>query len=107
MQYYKVIKDGKVIDVLDRIQYVKYSKKHKRMFNSIMEDAEAIMSSDGMYAWHINTLLEIPVKDERYCTVEIESIDEFEYRQLKTLNLKTPEEIIDSFVLELVESGVL
>lgn len=107
MQYYKVIKDGKVIDVLDRIQYVKYSKKHKRMLNSIMADAEAILSSDGKYAWHINTLLEIPVKDERYCTVEIEQIDKFEYDQLRTLNLKTPEEIIDAFVFSLLEKNII
>lgn len=105
MKYYKVLKDGKVIDVLDSIHYVKYSKKHKRMFNSVIGDAEAILSSDGKYAWHINTLLEIPI--DGYDTVDLIPIDVYEYNQLKALNGKTPQEIIDNFVLELVESGVL
>lgn len=105
MQYYKVLKDGKVIDVLDHIHYLKYNMKHKRMFNSIKEDAEAILSSDGKYAWHLRGLRKLPVAG--YDTVEIFEIDVYEYRQLKALNCKTPQEIIDNFVLELIESGVL
>jgi len=105
MQYYKVIKDEKVIDVLDCIRYVKYNKKHKRMFNAPIADAEAILSSDGKYAWHINTLKMIPV--EGYDTVELIPIDVYEYNQLKMFNGKTPEQIIDDFVLSLVEGGIL
>lgn len=105
MQYYKVIKDGKVIDVLDCIRYVKYNKKHNRMFNAPIDDAEAILSSDGKYVWHINTLKMLPV--DGYDTVEIQKIDQYEYSQLKALNGKTPEQIIDEFVLSLVEGGIL
>ena len=105
MQYYKVIKDGKVIDVLDCIYYVKYHPKHKCMFNASIAEAEAILSSDGKYAWHINTLRMIPV--EGYDTVELLPIDVYEYDKLKRLNLCTLEEITDSIILELVESGVL
>ena len=77
MQYYKVIKDGKIIDVLDCIYYVKYHPKHKRMFNATISEAEAILSSDGKYAWHINTLKMIP--GEGYDTVEIEEVSKYEY----------------------------
>ena len=108
MKYYKVIKDNRVIDVLkdDEIHYLKYSKKHGRMFNATgMHDAQAIFSSTHEYIWHVNYLHEIPANG--YDTVSLEEIDVYEYEQLKRFNLSTPQEIIDSFVLELVESGVL
>jgi hypothetical protein len=105
MQYYKVIKDEKVIDVLDHIHYLKYNLKHKRMFNSIKADAEAILSSDGTYEWHVRGLNKVPVRG--YDTVELIEIDVYEYNKLKRFNLSTPEELIDNFVMELVEGGIL
>ncbi len=108
MKYYKVIKDNRVIDVLneDEIHYLKYSKKHGRMFNATgIHDAQAIFSSTHEYIWHVNYLHEIPV--EGYDTVSLEEIDIYSYEQLKRLNGQTPEQIIDDFVLSLVESGVL
>jgi hypothetical protein len=105
MQYYKVVKDGKIIDILDHIHYLRYNIKHERMFNSIEADAEAILSSDGKYAWHLRGLKKIPVKG--YDTVELVSIDVYEYDKLKRFNLSTPEELIDNFVMELVEGGIL
>lgn len=105
MQYYKVLKDRKVIDVLNCIRYVKYNKKHKRMFNADISDAEAILSSNGKYAWHINTLLEIPV--DGYDTVELVPIDVYEYNNLKMMNGHTYDEIVDSVILSLVEGGII
>ena len=105
MQYYKVIKNGKVIDVLDHIHYLKYNVKHKMMFNSIKADAEAILSSDGKYAWHLRGLKKLPVKG--YDTVELEEIDVYEYNNLKMLNGHTYEEIVDSVILSLIEGGIL
>lgn len=105
MQYYKVLKDGKVIDVLDHIHYLKYNFKHNRMFNSIHADAEAILSSDGKYAWHLRGLKKVPVKG--YDTVEIQEIDIYEYEQLKKFNCKSAIELIDDFVMELIEGGIL
>ena len=108
MQYYKVIKNNRVIDVLNEneIHYLKYSKKHERMFNATsIHDAQAIFSSTHEHIWHVNYLHEIPVKG--YDTVELIPIDVYEYDQLKKLNGQTPQEIIDDFVLELIESGVL
>ena len=50
-------------------------------------------------------LNKIPVSG--YDTVEIQEIDQYEYNKLKCLNLKTPEAIIDEFVLSLLEDNVL
>ena len=97
--FYKVIKDNKVIDVLDRLVYLKYQEKHNRMQFCDEEDAQAIFSSDMKHIWHEESLYNLPV--DGYDTVRIESIDKYEYNQLKILNGKTPEEIIDLFVLSL------
>lgn len=108
MKYYKVIKDDKVIDVLNdsEICYLVYNQKHKRMFNAKrINDAQAIFSSDQRCIWHLNTLLPIPV--EGYDTVELISIDEYEYKQLKCLNCKTPEQILEEYTLLLLEGGIL
>ena len=105
MKYYKVIKDGRVIDVLDRLDYVKYQKKHNQMLLCSIEEAQAILSSDGRTAWHENSLRVIPV--DGYDTVELKEIDIYEYNQLKMLNMKTPMEIIKAYTKELLEGGIL
>ena len=69
------------------------------------EDAQAILSSDQNEVWHEETLYKVPVPG--YETVKIEEIDEHEYKQLKMLNGKTPEEIVDAFVLTLINEGVI
>jgi hypothetical protein len=103
--YYKILKDNKVIDVLDRLSFVRYQPKHEIMVACASDKAQAIVSSDGEYIWHIRGLYSIPV--DGYDTVELVEIDEYEYRQLKMLNLKTPEEIIDEYTLLLLEGGIL
>ena len=103
--YYKVLKNNKVIDVLDNLIYLKWEPKHKIMVLSDENEAQAILSSDKNTIWHEKTLYKIPV--DGFDTVEIVDIDEYEYTQLKTLNLKTPEEIIDSFLLTLIENNII
>lgn len=103
--YYKVLKDGKVIDVLDHLVFVKYQKKHNIMLVCDESEAQAIVSSDGTYIWHIEHLYKIPVSG--YDTVELAEIDKYEYEQLKVLNYKTPQEIIDAYTLSLIEGGIL
>ena len=103
--YYKVIKNNKVIDLLDHLVFVKYQKEHDIMLLCDKSEAQAIVSSDGRYFWHIKGLYHIPV--DGYDTVELISIDEYEYRQLKALNGKTPEEVIDEYTLLLLEGGIL
>lgn len=103
--YYKVLKNNKVVDVLDKIIYLKYQPKHNMMILSNSTEAQAILSSDNNTVWHERTLNKVPVGE--YETVDVVAIDEIEYRQLKVLNMKTPEEIIDEYNLLLLEMGVL
>ena len=67
-------------------------------------EAEAIISSDGNYIWHVATLYKAP---SCYETVTLEEIDSIEYNQLKLMNCKTPEEIIDAYTLQLIREGKL
>ena len=103
--YYKVTKDGKVLDVLDHLTFVKYQEKNNIMVVCAKEEAQAIISSDAKYIWHVYGLYAIPV--DGYDTVHLEEIDKYEYDKLKMLNLKTPEEIIDAYTLSLINGGVL
>lgn len=103
--YYKVVKDGKVIDVLDQLIYLKYQPKHKIMVLSDENEAQAILSSDKNTIWHERTLYNIPV--DRYETVDIQEIDEFEYRQLRMLNCRNIQEILDEYTLLLIDEGVI
>ena len=103
--YYKVMKNDKVIDVLDHLSFVKYQEKHNIMISCKQNEAQGIISSDGEYIWHVKGLYNIPIN--KYDTVEIEEIDEYEYNQLRVLNMKTPEEIIDEYTLLLINGGVL
>lgn len=103
--YYKVIKNNKVIDVLDNLIYLKWQDKHKVMVLSDENEAQAILSSDKNTIWHEETLYNVPVSG--YDTVRLEEIDEYEYKQLKMLNYKTPSEIIDAYTLSLIEGGLL
>lgn len=103
--FYKVMKDNKVIDVLDNLIYLKWEPKHKIMVLTDENDAQAILSSGKDVIWHERTLYKVPVSG--YETVSIEPIEKFEYEQLKMLNLKTPEEIIDAFVMSLLEENII
>lgn len=103
--YYKVIKNNKVIDVLDKLIYMKYQPKHQIMVLCDENEAQAILSSDKSTVWHEVTMYRIPVHG--YDTVRIEPIDEYEYKRLKMLNLMSAEEIIDSFLSTLLEEGML
>ena len=103
--YYKVVKDDKVIDVLDHLTFVKYQQKHDIMIVCDKSEAQAIVSSSGEYIWHVKGLYHIPAPG--YDTVRLVTIDKYEYDQLKVLGLKTPEEIIDSYTLLLLNGGLL
>ena len=103
--YYKVLKDNKVIDVLDCLIYLKWQPKHKIMVLSDLNEAQAILSSDKNTIWHEESLFNIPVTG--YDTVRIESIDEYEYKQLKLFKCKTLEEVLDEYTLSLIEGGII
>lgn len=103
--YFKVLKNNKVIDVLDKLVYLRYQEKHNRMVLCNESKAQAFFSSDRKNIWHAETLYDLPV--EGYDVVELVEIDRYEYEQLKALNMKTPEEIIDEYNLLLLEMGVI
>lgn len=103
--FYKVIKDNKVIDVLDHLTYLKWQPKHKIWILSDENSAQAILGSNKNTIWHERTLYNVPVTG--YDTVDLVEIDEYEYKQLRVLNMKTPEQIIDEYNLLLLEMGVL
>ena len=54
--YYKVIKNDEVVDVLNHILYIKYQEKHSLLLLCDITEAQAILSSDGKYGWHIEGL---------------------------------------------------
>lgn len=103
--YYKVIKNNKVIDVLDNLIYLKWQPKHKIMVLSDENEAQAILSSDKNVIWHERTLYKVPV--DGFDTVDLIEIDEHEYKQLKILNLKSAQEIIDEYTLLLLNDEVI
>ena len=105
--YYKVLKNNKVIDVLDQLTFLKWEPKHKIMVLTDENDAQAILSSDKNTIWHEVTLYNIPVEAGYYDVVNLVEIDKFEYEQLRVLNMKTPESIIDEYNLLLLEMGVI
>ena len=105
MKYYKVIKDDKVIDVLDKLVFFKYQQKHGIMEHCSIDDAQAILSSDAKYIWHEESLYKIPV--DGYDTVKIQEIDKYEFDKLRILNLKSAEDIAAEFLLSLIEGGIL
>lgn len=103
--FYKVIYNGKIIDVLDHLVYLRYQERYNRMILCDEREAQAILSSDEKYIWHVNEWDCIPVPG--YDTVRIENIDAYEYNQLKILKCKTLEEVIDEYTLLLLNGGVL
>ena len=106
--YYKVIKNNKVIDVLDNLTYLKWEPKHRIMVLSDINQAQAILSSGKNDFYHERTLYNIPSDaDVKYETVDLIEINQFEYKKLKALNLKTPEEIVDAFVMSLLEENII
>ena len=103
--FYKVLKNNKVIDVLDSLTYLKWEPKHKIMVLTDENDAQAILSSDKNSIWHEETLYRVPVSG--FDTVELVEIDEYEFKKLKMLNGKTSEQIIDDFLLTLIENNII
>ena len=103
--YYKVIYNDKIIDVLDRLVFLKYQEKYNRMILCEEREAQAILSSDAKYIWHEETLYNIPVSG--YDTVRLEEIDRYEYEQWKMQSEEKVAEIIDKYTLLLIERGAI
>lgn len=106
--FYKVLKNNRVIDVLSQLIFCRFDTDINTMVSCSEEEAQAILSSSGDQIWHVSYYPSIAKSvAANYDTVDIVEIDQYEYDQLKILNFKTPEEIIDAYTLSLVEGGVL
>lgn len=104
--FYKVIKNNRVIDVLSQLIFCRYQEDIATIVTCTEREAQAVLSSDGNYVWHVSDY-----PSSKNCkfddTVELVQIDQYEYKQLKMLNWKTPEEIIDAYTLSLIDGGIL
>ena len=105
--YYKVMKNNKVIDVLDHLTYLKWQKKNKIMLLCNEGEAQAILGSNGNTVWHVEGFYDLPIEAGEYETVKLIKIDKYEYSQLKMLNGKTPTQIADELILDLINSGII
>lgn len=103
--YYKLIKDNKVIDVIEKLVYIKLSPKSGKILLCPQSEAQGILSSDGKNIWHLQGFYDFPT--DEYETASAIKISKEEYSQLKMLNGKTPQEIIDEYTLLLIEGGLI
>ena len=67
--FYKVIFNDRVIDVLDRLVYLKYQPKHNMMVLCNESEAQAVLSSEKEDIWHVDGWYNIPV--DGYDVVEL------------------------------------
>lgn len=102
--YFKVLKNDRMIDLLKDPIYIKYQGKNDVFLTCSISEAQGVISSDGNTIWHVNTF---PSIDADVDSVDLVETDKYEYTQLKALNMKTPEEIIDAYTLSLLEGGLL
>ena len=91
--YYKVLKNNRVIDVLDHLVYLKWQDKHKIMILTDEIDAQAILSSDNKYIWHVEGMYDIPV--DGYDTVQLEEINELIKNESNQFDIILVENFID------------
>ena len=102
--YYKVIQNQRTIDILDSLKYVKYQLKHRTLLLCDKKEACGVLSSNGSTAYHTSEYLPFPCDD--FPTVTIEEITKAEYDSLARLHLKTPEEIAQEIMMDLIGRGV-
>lgn len=102
--YYKVMKNSKPIDALQDLIFVKYQPKHKIYLLSSPAEAQGVLSSDGVYAYHDNTFERC---DEMVQVDEIVEIEKYEYDQLQYLQMRTYDEVVDAIVLSMIERDLL
>ena len=105
--FYKIMKNNKVIDVLDHLTYLKWQEKNKIMLLSGEGEAQAILGSDGNTIWHVEGFYDLPVDAGEYEIVNLVQIDNREYRQLKMLNCRSLDEVLDEYTLLLIEEGII
>lgn len=80
--FYEILQGGRVIDVLTQVTFCKYQKKHDLNLICPIEEGQAILSSDGKKAYHVEGLglYNYPKDPTIY---ELKEISDREYEILK------------------------
>ena len=79
--FYKVIFGNMIVDVLERLNFVRWQKENRIMISCGEEKAQGILSSDASVIWHLEGLPDF--NTEGYDTVRIAEIEKSEYESLK------------------------
>ena len=79
--FYKVIKDNNIVDVLNKITFVKIQVAHNILIICSEKFAQGIVSSNGVDIWFVDGLIKENVNN--YPSVELVEIDEEEYNILR------------------------
>lgn len=82
--YFKIIYNALVIDILDRIQYVRWLKRGKKFVRTEMTSANGILSSDGINIYHVEGMPDFDGMGN-FKTVHMIQIEKEEYDKLKSL----------------------
>ena len=82
MNYYKVIKDGEVIDV--NHVFLKWQRKHNILLSCEAVEGQFIQSSDGNNIWRVDWLNRLPADfPGSYESIEAVEITAEEYEELR------------------------
>ncbi len=77
--YYKVHRDGKIVDALDDLQCVRYFDRIGILRCKPNENPQGIISTDGEHIWHVDGWPEFPQESEWDDeTIVLESFDDEE-----------------------------
>lgn len=91
---YKIIHNNLIIDVMEKLRYVRYLPKSQRTVGTDRLAATGIMSSNGEEIYHLEGKLDnFP---EKLKTVQVIKIDEKEFKKLTTELTFQKEQVIDN-----------
>ena len=83
VRYYKIIKDGTVLEVQDNLQPVRFDERAGILLRRrLTDDPEGIISGDGQFIWQVDGWPELP-KEKITATVTLTEIYKEEYENLK------------------------
>lgn len=93
----KILKDDKILDAIENPNYVRYQAKNDILICCEDDDAQGIISSDGMNIWHIEGKDNIPNRE--IDTVGLVEIEQEEYDILRrALDSEEKLEVINNSV---------
>lgn len=81
--YFKIIYNALVIDILDKIQYVRWLKRGKKFVKTEMTSANGILASDGINIYHVEGMPDFDGMGN-YKTVHMVEIEKEEYDRLSS-----------------------